>query len=121
MILEAEADGVRAASWVAVGSVSDFPKDAGACVKLGGRQIAVFNFGHQRWYAVQNECPHLRQMVLSRGLIGDSCDHPKVACPLHKNTYSLESGEITGGGSEKLQTYVVRTEDAKVYLCIGTV
>ena len=45
-----------------------------------------------QWYACQNLCPHKQEMVLARGIIGDQQGVPKVACPLHKKTFSLESG-----------------------------
>jgi nitrite reductase (NADH) small subunit len=31
-------------------------------------------------------------MSLSRGLIGESKGEPKVACPFHKKTFSLQNG-----------------------------
>jgi nitrite reductase (NADH) small subunit len=107
--------------WVKAANVGDFPRDAGACVKLGELQIAIFNFGKDEWYAVQNQCPHQGQMVLSRGLIGDASGEPKVACPLHKNSFSLLTGEHLGGNAEwKLQTYPVKIEGGAVWLEVPT-
>lgn len=104
-------------NWINVANVSDFPRDSGACVKLGDLQIAIFNFGKDEWYAVANQCPHQQQMVLSRGLIGDTKGEPKVACPLHKNSFSLCTGEHLGGNPEwKLQTYPVKVENGNVWL-----
>ena len=65
-----------------VGKVWDFPHDGGATIKYGKTQIAVFNFASRgEWYATQNMCPHRREFVLSRGMIGDQNGKPKVACP----------------------------------------
>lgn len=95
--------------WVAVGAVSSFPVNGGGCVLVQGTQIAVFNFDHREWYAVQNRCPHEGQEVISRGLIGDCKTEAKVACPLHKNAFSLVDGRHLGGNPEwKLKTYAVR-------------
>jgi nitrite reductase (NADH) small subunit len=103
--------------WFNVASVNDFPRESGACVKLGDVQIAIFNFGKDEWYAVQNQCPHQQQMVLSRGLIGDANGEPKVACPLHKNSFSLCTGEHLGGNAAwKLRTYPVKVENGAVWL-----
>ena len=102
---------------VAVGSIMDFPLDGGACVLVDGEQVAVFNFGHTEWFAVQNRCPHEQQMVLSRGLIGDAKGEPKVACPLHKNSFSLVDGHHLGGNPDfRLRKWQVQVRDGTVYV-----
>jgi nitrite reductase (NADH) large subunit len=113
--MPAETDGV--ARWHRVGRVSDFPKDAGACVKVEGRQIAIYRFSSRNeWYACQNMCPHKREMVLSRGLLGDSNGTPKVACPIHKKTFALESGKCLSGDDFSVETYAVKVEGDYVFL-----
>lgn len=101
-------------TWTPVAHTSDFAPTGRGCVKLGDKQIAIFNVDGA-WYAVQNRCPHRQQMVLSRGLVGDAQGEPKVACPLHKNTFSLRTGEHFGG-EYRLETYQVRAENEQVYL-----
>jgi len=103
--------------WFKAASTKDFPKDGGACVKYKDKQIAVFNFAKTNsWYACQNVCPHKMEMVLSRGMIGDDKGIPKVACPLHKKTFSLENGENLNGDMEAIATYPVRIEGDKVLI-----
>ncbi|MEW7290555.1 nitrite reductase small subunit NirD [Aquimarina sp. 2304DJ70-9] len=103
--------------WFKAAKVSDFPKNGGACVKYKGKQIAVFNFERKNtWYACQNVCPHKMEMVLSRGMIGDQSGIPKVACPMHKKTFSLENGENLNGDLEAIATYPVKIEDDIVYV-----
>lgn len=101
-------------TWTHVAKTSDFAATGRGCVKLGDAQIAIFNVDGA-WYAVQNLCPHRQQMVLSRGLVGDAQGEPKVACPLHKNTFSLRTGEHLGG-AYRLETYAVKEEAGEVYL-----
>jgi nitrite reductase (NADH) small subunit len=108
--------------WTKIATTDAFLPNSGGCVKLGDLQIAVFNFGKDEWYAVQNQCPHQQQMVLSRGLIGDANGEPKVSCPLHKNSFSLNTGEHLGGNAEwKLQTYPVKVEGGAVWLELSEV
>ncbi|MFL5340964.1 MAG: nitrite reductase large subunit NirB [Gemmataceae bacterium] len=103
--------------WVQVGKAWDFPADGGATVKYGKTQIAVFNFASRgEWYATQNMCPHRREFVLSRGLLGDKAGAPKVACPVHKKTFSLESGECTSGDKLRVETFPVKVDGDDVYL-----
>ena len=104
-------------TWFKAASVKDFPIDGGACVKYEDKQIAVFNFARlNKWYACQNVCPHKMEMVLSRGMIGDLNGIPKVACPLHKKTFSLENGENLNGDLDPISTYPVKIEDGNVFI-----
>ena len=103
--------------WFRAAPVDRFPKNGGACIKYGDRQIAVFNFTREgNWYACQNLCPHKMEMVLSRGMIGEENLEPKVACPLHKNTFSLKTGKHLNGELPTLATYPVKVEDGFVYI-----
>ncbi len=104
-------------SWVNVGQVTDFPYDGGATIKYGKSQIAVFNFASRgEWYASQNMCPHKKAFVLSRGIIGDTSGVPKVACPLHKKNFSLQSGQCLTGEDYSVLVFPVRIESDDVYL-----
>lgn len=109
----------KSVEWIFVCYAEDVPNNGGACVKVGDEQIAVFNFKRRgTWYATQNLCPHKQQMVLARGMIGstgDTCE-PKVACPFHKKTFSLESGACLSGDEYKIKTYPVKTEGDRVYI-----
>lgn len=103
--------------WFKAAAISKFPKNGGACIKYKDKQIAVFNFTREgNWYACQNLCPHKMEMVLSRGMIGEENMEPKVACPLHKNTFSLKSGENLNGSLDAIATYPVKIVDDFVYV-----
>ncbi|GAB3565522.1 nitrite reductase small subunit NirD [Spirosoma luteolum] len=103
--------------WYPAAPVSAFPADGGACVRIGDRQIAVFNFSQTgAWYACQNQCPHKMQMILSRGLTGDQQGEPKVACPYHKKTFSLCTGQNLNGEAYQIDTYPVRVDGGMVYI-----
>jgi nitrite reductase (NADH) large subunit len=107
----------RGTRWVKVGEASDFPVDGGATIRYGRSQIAVFRFASRgEWYACQNMCPHKREMVLARGIIGDQKGEPKVACPLHKKTFSLESGACLSGEDYHVQVFPVQVVGEEVYL-----
>lgn len=103
--------------WFKAAKVSKFPENGGACIKYKDQQIAVFNFTREdAWYACQNLCPHKMEMVLSRGMIGDENLEPKVACPLHKNNFSLKTGEHLNGDLGAIATYPVKIEHGFVYV-----
>jgi nitrite reductase (NADH) large subunit len=114
---EHEQEKLQQPKWVAVGKVDDFPIDGGATIKYGQTQIAVFNFASRgEWYATQNMCPHKKAFVLSRGIIGDAAGEPKVACPLHKKTFSLGTGKSLQGEEYRIKTFPVMVDQGEVYL-----
>jgi nitrite reductase (NADH) large subunit len=105
--------------WVGVGKVADFPLEGGATVKYGKVQLAVFRFTSRgEWYASQNMCPHKRAFVLSRGIVGSQGETPKVACPLHKRTFSLQSGECLTGDEMSVKVFPVRIvgDEVQIFL-----
>ncbi len=104
-------------NWFYACKIEDVPANGGVCVKYKEEQIALFNFSRRgEWYATQNECPHRQQMALSRGMIGSQNDEPKVACPFHKKTFSLATGECLSGDECAIKTYAVKIEGDKIYI-----
>ena len=108
---------VLSTQWVYAGKTWEMPADGGATIRHGKTQIAVFNFASRgEWYATQNMCPHKREFVLSRGLLGDVEGAPKVACPQHKKSFSLETGECLTGEDYRVQTFPVKVDGDDVYV-----
>ncbi len=103
-------------NWRRVAKADTFPIDQGACAKINNTQVAIFKFSSGEWYACQNMCPHKKEMVLSRGLIGDAGKEPKLACPMHKKTFSLKTGKNLNGEDFEIETYPVKVEGGDVYV-----
>ena len=108
--------------WIKVAPVSSFQQDLGSCVEINKQQIAVFNLNKMTdWYAVENQCPHKKQMVLSRGITGETKEcKPKIACPLHKANFCLKSGKYLGDEENigNITTFPVKKEDNWIYVGI---
>ncbi len=106
-------------TWTRVGAVKDFPVEGGAAIRYGYMQLAVFHFASRgEWYATQNMCPHKREFVLSRGILGDQQGEPKVACPMHKKTFSLKTGGCLTGEPYSIQTFPVKVEGDDVMILL---
>lgn len=111
------ADSMNETRWIPVGLADDFPRDGGATIKYGRTQIAVFHFASRgKWYATQNMCPHRKAFVLARGIVGDRQGIPRIACPLHKKTFSLETGESLQDEPYRVRTFPVRVDQGQVLL-----
>ncbi len=103
--------------WYKAAEISDLPINGGVCIKYKNLQIALFSYNRKgAYYACQNLCPHKMEMVLGRGMIGDLDGVPKVACPLHKNNFSLESGGHLNGDLPSIAVYPTRIEDGWIYI-----
>src|SRR5215472_4255446 len=98
--------------WVRIAYCREIPLREGRAVKVGNREIAIFNLG-ERFLAVENRCPH-KGGPLADGIVSGST----VVCPLHAWKISLETGEGASGPSASscVETFRVRVEDGVVLL-----
>jgi nitrite reductase (NADH) small subunit len=104
-------------TWYKAGSIKDVPENGGACAMIQGNQIAIFNFTRSNeWFATDNMCPHKKQMILSKGMIGDVSGEPKVACPFHKKTFSLKDGHCMSGDDYFIKTYPIKVEENVIFI-----
>jgi NAD(P)H-dependent nitrite reductase small subunit len=102
-------------SWIDAGHVSDFPPNIGTTILYGDTQLAIFNNAQRgEWYATQNMCPHKQAFVLSQGIVGDKDGTPKVACPLHKKQFALDTGEGVGDEPLNILTFPIKVENDRV-------
>jgi NAD(P)H-dependent nitrite reductase large subunit/NAD(P)H-dependent nitrite reductase small subunit len=103
--------------WHPVGVTSSISRDSGRAIDVPGRQIAIFHFAlEDRYYATENRCPHQKDMVLARGLLGTEGSEPKVACPLHKKTFSLETGKGLSDPEFCVQTFPVEVRGDELFV-----
>ncbi|MFN8603059.1 MAG: nitrite reductase large subunit NirB [Candidatus Binatia bacterium] len=104
-------------TWVRVARAEDVPPDGGVNHDHGGVQIAVFRFASAgAWYATQATCPHRGDAVLARGLLGTQDGEPKVACPMHKKTFSLRTGAGLADPQYAIRTFPVELRGDDVWV-----
>lgn len=103
---------VLSRSWVKLVPLEDVPEEGGTAIRFGNSQLAVFNFkSKNRCFVTQNMCPHKREMILARGLLGDSSGVPKVACAFHKKTFNLETGDSLTDEDLSILTFEAKVVD----------
>jgi NAD(P)H-dependent nitrite reductase small subunit len=102
-------------SWTWACTLDDILPDAGVCIDLEGRQIAVFRVDD--WaYAMDNFDPASKANVLSRGIVGDLGGELVVASPIYKQHYSLTTGRCLEDAELSVSIYPLRLEDGHVWL-----
>ena len=106
--------------WLTVCNLADIQPNTGVCALLGEEQVAIFRIGaSDRLYALSNYEPFSKSYVLSRGIIGDRQGVLKVASPIYKQNFNLETGECLDDPSVSVATFPVRVVDGRVEL--GTI
>jgi nitrite reductase (NADH) small subunit len=96
--------------WIRITDCQNIPLREGRPVKVGGREIAIFNMG-SRFLAVDNRCPH-KGGPLSDGIVSGT----SVVCPLHVWKVNLETGKAANGigAPPCIETFRTRVEDGIV-------
>jgi nitrite reductase (NADH) small subunit len=74
--------------WVRTARCEDIPLREGRSVRIGAREIAIFNLG-DCFLAVSNHCPH-KNGPLAEGIVSGQT----VVCPLHAWKVNLETGGV---------------------------
>ncbi|KEO51520.1 nitrite reductase small subunit NirD [Thioclava pacifica] len=100
-------------NWVAIGPLSEIPRQGSRRVLWGKTKIAVFRMSDDRVYALEDKCPH-KNGPLSEGIVHDGC----VTCPLHNWVISLETGSAQGADEGRTRTFPVRIEDETVLIAL---
>ncbi|HYM76848.1 MAG TPA: nitrite reductase small subunit NirD [Candidatus Dormibacteraeota bacterium] len=101
--------------WTRIAQCRDIPLREGRAVKVGNREIAIFNLG-DRFLAVDNRCPH-QGGPLADGIVSGG----SVVCPLHAWKISLETGEGANraNSSSCVETFRTRVEHGVIFLEIA--
>jgi nitrite reductase (NADH) large subunit len=103
--------------WKRVAGLDKLPQDSGLAYRVDGGQLAIFHVASEgTYYASENRCPHKKDMVLARGLVGSHGDEPKIACPLHKKTFSLRTGKGLSDPAYSVKTFPVELREDGVYV-----
>ena len=104
-------------NWTSICALKDIPPNTGVAALIGGRQVAVFRVrsaGADKLFAIGNQDPFTGSNVLSRGILGDKDGRFKVASPLLKQTFDLETGVCFEKPEVSVPVYAVREAAGRV-------
>ena len=117
-----------------VGDVSDFPEGSQKVVRIGRRQIGVFNIGGVL-YGLPNVCPHQTGPLcagrIATGTLvadGESDWKPRwvmedevIACTWHGLEYHVPTGQCLAYPEITLRRYPVEVRGDEVVVTVGGV
>ncbi len=106
------------ATWHRICRLEQVLPDTGVCALVGQTQIAVFRVG-PKVYALGNTDPFSGANVLARGIVGDRGGVLKVASPMYKQNFSLETGQCLEDASVSVPTYPARVRDGVIEVAAG--
>lgn len=105
--------------WQTICQKSDLVKNSGVCALLENNdQVAIFQVGNDKVFAINNYDPFGKANVLYRGLIGDVKGKIYVASPLLKQRFALETGECLDDETVSVRAYEARINGDSVELLI---
>jgi len=95
-----------------VAKVSEIAQGERKIVEIGGQSVAVFNLA-EKFYAIENTCPHQAGSLGDGELAGDA-----VACPRHFWTFNVKTGENTKFPGIKVKSFPVKVEGGEVKIVV---
>jgi nitrite reductase (NADH) small subunit len=100
-------------NWIDIGSITDIPRRGARCVVTPQGRIAIFRTMHDKFFAMEDRCPH-KGGPLSQGIVHGNA----VTCPLHNWVISLETGTALGADKGSVKTILLRQDGDKLYIAL---
>lgn len=102
--------------WTDICALSDLEPEWGEAALLDDRQVAIFRLWDDRVIITDQIDPRTGAAVMARGLIGTRAGCPTIASPLHKECYSLLTGECFTDPAYRLPVHRCRVVDGVVQI-----
>lgn len=104
--------------WHDVCAIDEVPLGAGVAALLEGEQIAIVRTRDGRLAALSNFDPFSNAFVIARGIVGDRAGVPKIASPIYKQNFSLETGECLDDATVRLRVFPIRISGGRVQVSL---
>lgn len=105
-------------AWRDVCAIDDVLPGTGAAALIDGEQIAVVRTRDGVLAALSNFDPFSNAFVIARGIVGDRAGVPKIASPIYKQSFSLETGECLDDPTVRLAVFPVRLSAGRIQVSV---
>ena len=109
----------QASEWRDVCAIDDVLPGSGVAALIDGDQIAIIRTRDGRFAALSNFDPFSNAFVIARGIVGDRAGVPKIASPIYKQNFSLETGECLDDPSVRLPVFPVRVLAGRIQVSVA--
>ena len=107
------------ALWTDICALEELVPGTGGAALVHGEQIAIVRSRDGRVFALSNFDPFSKAFVIARGIVGDRGGVGKIASPIFKQSFNLETGECLDDPSVRLATYPVRIVGGRVQIAVA--
>jgi nitrite reductase (NADH) small subunit len=104
--------------WHDVCAIDDVLAGTGVAALVEGEQIAIVRTRDGLLAALSNFDPFSQAFVIARGIVGDRGGVPKIASPIYKQSFSLETGECLDDPSVRLPTFPIRAVGSRILIAL---
>jgi nitrite reductase (NADH) small subunit len=102
------------AGWTDVCGYDDLAPGTGAAALVAGEQIAVVRTRGGAVYAISNFDPFSKAFVLARGIVGDKGGIPRLASPVYKQGFDLQTGACFDDPDVRVPVYPVKVARGRI-------
>jgi len=100
-------------------AIDDVLPGTGVAALIDGQQIAIVRTRDGRFAALSNFDPFSNAFVIARGIVGDRGGVPKIASPIYKQNFSLETGECLDDPSVRLAVFPIRISAGRIQVSVA--
>ncbi|HEY1534162.1 MAG TPA: nitrite reductase small subunit NirD [Polyangiaceae bacterium] len=105
-------------AWHDVCAIDDLLPGSGAAALIGSEQIAIIRTRDGRLAALSNFDPFSKAFVIARGIVGDRAGVPKIASPIYKQSFALETGECLDDPDVRLTVFPIRLAGGRIQVSL---
>ena len=109
----------EAKEWRDVCAVDDVFPGTGVAALIDGEQIAIVRTRDGLFAALSNFDPFSNAFVIARGIVGDRAGVAKIASPIYKQNFSLQTGECLDDPSVRLAVFPIRVLAGRIQVSVA--
>ena len=98
--------------------IDDVAPGSGLAVSVGDEQIAIVRTQGGFLAALSNFDPFSQAFVIARGVVGDGAGVPKIASPIYRQSFCLETGECLEDRNVRLAVFPVRVCNGRIQIAL---
>ena len=110
---------VESSEWRDVCPIDDVLPGTGVAAMIDGQQIAIIRTRSGQFAALSNFDPFSNAFVIARGIVGDRAGVAKIASPIYKQNFSLETGECLDDPSVRLAVFPIRVVTGRIQVSVA--